>query len=268
MKKEEFCEVFGDINENYIHQARVSRKVRKTLWLKRGALAACLCLVVVASFMVPCLSNDTDHEKSPSSHIVTAPGFLTLTASAASLGDDTTIEFPSEETIIMQEGIEVPITYDWNPAMSSRPGIPLNLSAPGDQNTTFEVSVDGGELLLWEEDNTITHMSTPLHVENGTTIYWSSLSQSTSGSVETMEHSPAYMDIIIREDTTIVGYAVVKIELDNLDSATEHPYTYYATLVQSVSFPKVNGSYQNITCEYVRTEMEQLKSETTTPTVK
>ena len=268
MKKEDFCEVFGDINENYIQEARVNRKVRKPLWLKRGVLAACLCLIVVTSFIVPRLSNYTDHDKVPSSNIVTAPGFLTLTASAASLDDDTTIEFPSEETIIMQVGIEVPITYNWNPAMSSRPGIPLNLSAPGYQNTTFEVSVDGGELLLWEEDNTITHMSTPLYVENGTTIYWSSLSQSISGSVETMEGSRAYIDIIIRENTTIVGYAVVKIELDNLDSTTKNPYTYYATLVRSVSFPKVNGSYQNITYEYVRTEMEQLKSKTTTPTVK
>lgn len=261
MKKEDFCEVFGDINENYIQEARVNRRVRKTFWLKRGALAACLCLIVVTSFMVPRLSDYTDHDNSPSSNIVTAPGFLTLTASAASLDDDTTIEFPSEETIIMQEGIEVPITYNWNPAMSSRPGIPLNLSAPGYQNTTFEVSVDGGALLLWE-DNTVTHMSIPLYVENGTTIYWSSLSKSTSGSVETMENSRAYIDIIIREDTTIVGYAVVKIELDHSDATTEYPCTYYATLVKSVSFPKVNGSYQNITYEYVRMEMEQLKSET------
>ena len=160
--------------------------------------------------------------------------------------------------MIMQEGIEVPITYNWNPAMSSRPGIPLNLSAPGYQNTTFEVSVDGGELLLWE-DNTIKHLPTPFYVENGTTIYWSSLSQTASGSVEIMEDSQAYMDIIIREDTSIVGYAVVKIELD---SATECPCTYYATLVKSVSFPKVNGSYQNITYEYVRREMEQLKRKT------
>lgn len=262
MKKEDFCEVFGDINENYIQEARANRRVRKTLWLKRGALAACLCLIVVTSFVVPRLSDYAGHDKSPSSNIVTAPGVLTLTASAASLDEDTTIEFPSEETIIMQEGIEVPITYNWNPAMSSRPGIPLNLSAPGYQNTTFEVSVDGGELLLWEEDNTITHMSTPLYVENGTTIYWSTLSQSTSGSVETMEHSPAYIDIVILEDTTIVGYAVVKIELDHLDSTTKDPYTYYATLVKSISFPKVNGGYQNITYEYVRMEMEQLKSET------
>ena len=264
MKKEDFCEVFGDINENYIQEARVNPKVRKPLWLKRGALAACLCLVVVTSFMVPRLMNSTDHDKSPSSNILTAPGFLTLTASAASLDEDTTIESPSEETIIMQEGIEVPITYNWNPAMSSRPGIPLNLSAPGYQNTTFEVSVDGGELLLWE-DNTIKHLPTPFYVENGTTIYWSSLSQSTSGSVETMELSPAYIDIVILEDTTIVGYAVVKIELDHLDSTTKDPYTYYATLVKSVSFPKVNGSYQIITYEYVRMEMEQLESEPLCP---
>ena len=46
MKKEEFCEVLGDVNENYVKEARAVRKARKPGWMKWGAVAACLCLLV------------------------------------------------------------------------------------------------------------------------------------------------------------------------------------------------------------------------------
>lgn len=52
MRKEEFCEIFGDIHENYIKEAR-SAKVehRHIKWAKMGALAACVCLVVTGSLL-------------------------------------------------------------------------------------------------------------------------------------------------------------------------------------------------------------------------
>ena len=46
MKKEAFCEVLGDINENYVKEARAGRKAKKPSWMKWGAMAACLCLLV------------------------------------------------------------------------------------------------------------------------------------------------------------------------------------------------------------------------------
>ena len=46
MKKEAFCQVLGDINENYVKEARADRKAKKPGWMKWGAVAACLCLVV------------------------------------------------------------------------------------------------------------------------------------------------------------------------------------------------------------------------------
>lgn len=52
MRKEEFCEIFGDIHENHIQEAR-SAKVehRHIKWAKMGALAACVCLVVTGSLL-------------------------------------------------------------------------------------------------------------------------------------------------------------------------------------------------------------------------
>lgn len=46
MRKEEFAEAFGDINEKHIAEARADRKAKKPVWIKWGAMAACLCLVV------------------------------------------------------------------------------------------------------------------------------------------------------------------------------------------------------------------------------
>ena len=47
MKKETFCEILGDIDERYVKEARADRKVRKTVWVKWGAVAACLAAVAV-----------------------------------------------------------------------------------------------------------------------------------------------------------------------------------------------------------------------------
>ena len=58
MRKEEFCEVIGDINEDYVRGARECRKAKKPVWIKWGAMAACLCLVVVGAFVVPTLQGE------------------------------------------------------------------------------------------------------------------------------------------------------------------------------------------------------------------
>ena len=58
MRKEEFCEVIGDINEDYVRGAREYRKAKKPVWIKWGAMAACLCLVVVGAFVVPTLQGE------------------------------------------------------------------------------------------------------------------------------------------------------------------------------------------------------------------
>ena len=68
MKKEEFCEIFGDINEKYIKEARTHQKNKKFGWLKWGAMAACVCFMICA-FAIPRLfekpNNSTSGDLSP-----------------------------------------------------------------------------------------------------------------------------------------------------------------------------------------------------------
>jgi len=56
MKNGELYEVLGDINEKHVKEAREYRKTKKPIWLKWGAIAACL---VVALIVVPVLQNIT-----------------------------------------------------------------------------------------------------------------------------------------------------------------------------------------------------------------
>ena len=58
MKREKFCELLGEINENYVKEAETIKKAKKPVWVKWGAMAACLCLVVVGA-VLPMTNNDT-----------------------------------------------------------------------------------------------------------------------------------------------------------------------------------------------------------------
>jgi len=46
MTNEKLYEILGDINEKHVEEARGYRKIKKPVWLKWGAMAACLCLVL------------------------------------------------------------------------------------------------------------------------------------------------------------------------------------------------------------------------------
>jgi hypothetical protein len=58
MKKEEFAEVLGDINEDYIKEARKPKKNRISVWIKWVAVAACLAVVVAVAVFVPRKTTD------------------------------------------------------------------------------------------------------------------------------------------------------------------------------------------------------------------
>ena len=60
MKKEKLYEVLGDINEEYVNEAHMTAKKKsRPVWLKWGAMAACLALVVmVATVSLPMMSDN------------------------------------------------------------------------------------------------------------------------------------------------------------------------------------------------------------------
>ena len=244
MNTKKFSEAMGEIDDKYVEEAiryRATKKAKglSSKWIKRGAIAACLCVALVAGVLFKTSAPD----------VVIAPGFLTVTAYAAS----------SDEEITMQEGIELPTDYKWSLAMSSRPGLPLKLSTTEYDDLSFEVSVDGGTLLFWE-GNKITYLGSSFNTGNDTTVYWTNLSQTGENDFERYMGTTAYINIVIHEEENIVGYAVVEISTNDLEN--EPAQTYSIKLLKSISFPKVNGEYQKITAEYVAAEMEQIKSET------
>lgn len=244
MNTKKFSEAMGEIDDKYVEEAiryRATKKAKglSSKWIKRGAIAACLCVALVAGVLFKTSAPD----------VVIASGFLAVTAYAAS----------SDEEITMQEGIELPTDYKWSLAMSSRPGLPLKLSATEYDDLSFEVSVDGGTLLLWE-GNKITYLGSLFNTGNDTTVYWTNLSQTGENDFERYMGTTAYINIVIHEEENIVGYAVVEISTNDLEN--EPAQTYSIKLLKSISFPKVNGEYQKITAEYVAAEMEQIKSET------
>ena len=59
MTNEKLYEVLGDINEKHINEARAYHKAKKPGWVKWGAMAACLCLMICA-VAIPNLINNTD----------------------------------------------------------------------------------------------------------------------------------------------------------------------------------------------------------------
>ena len=75
MTKEAFCEVLSDINGRYVEEAGAGRKARKPVWLKWGAVAACLCIILISIFtFVPSTKFWTPEESSGN----TLPGALEL----------------------------------------------------------------------------------------------------------------------------------------------------------------------------------------------
>ena len=60
MKKEEFSELLGDINDNYIKEAHMKKSTSKNLWVKIGVAAACFGLVAAAIIALPNITAKND----------------------------------------------------------------------------------------------------------------------------------------------------------------------------------------------------------------
>ena len=232
-------DAIDQIREDYVLEARTPETGRRRRgWLRWGA-AACLCgVVLAAAVLMPWKSSGWQDA-----------GLLTITAYAAS----------TEESCPMEEGVELPLDYRWSPAMSSIPGLPLQLSYVGGGEAVFEVSADGGTFLLWT-DSQITDAGPSFRAENGTTLYWNSAAlridaQTGESSVETFAGKRAYVDILIRQEEAVVGYAVVEI---SREEAGEIPL-YAATLLKTELFRGDGGVTPEVTEEEVAREIAQVK---------
>jgi len=58
MRKEEFCEILGEINEKHIMDARKHHKYKKFIWLKWGSVAACVIISITCIATTIATVND------------------------------------------------------------------------------------------------------------------------------------------------------------------------------------------------------------------
>lgn len=217
-------------------------------WLR---LAACLAIIVGLCFgFWPA-----------DSEIVTAPGLLTVTVYA--MHEETLLE-----AIILDDGVDFLYSQKWHPGINIVPGLPISLDYATLNNTVYlDITVDGGSVFRSEisqalgfPDQSEYHeieVQTQFTSKNPVTIYWKAYAVLDDGSYLPAEDT-SYLDIVIYEGDAITGYAVIMIQ-KTYDVSSNLANGYYAALLESRYFPCVDGKYQDVTEEYVRSIIEEVK---------
>ena len=113
-------------------------------------------------------------------------------------------------------------------------------------NSKFEMHLDKGRFWGPEGQRYVTVCT----ANNGDTVRWEPFDP--DGSYENFEL--AYVDIIVRVDDNIVGYAVIKIT-----SFEDSIWNARAEVVKAVTFPKVDNQYQKVTQKQVEVKIQVAK---------
>ena len=69
MTTKEFSHALGDVSDKYVNESiNYTAAKKKNVWVKWGAMAACLCLVVVGAVTIPNLQNELPYEQEHPEH--------------------------------------------------------------------------------------------------------------------------------------------------------------------------------------------------------
>lgn len=81
-------------------------------------------------------------------------------------------------------------------------------------------------------------------VSSGSSVYWSNVFYDDENYMSTAQKDTIWLEFINRKDSHTIGYAVVKvIKIDEI--------RYEAEVMKSVTFPKSEGKYQDVTNEQI-----------------
>lgn len=164
-----------------------------------------------------------------------------------------TLTGKSMNEIELNDSVILPREADWTMATNVVPGLPLELSYP-DEYVNFTVRTSEGVLrnIINGESQFV---GKEVELPNNSTLYWNNLSDNKEAKI--LLNITSYIDIIIYANEHIIGYAVIKIF-----PVTEFTkgHVYSVKLLKSASFPQVDGEYQNITIDYIESEMIKIKT--------
>lgn len=118
MKKEEMFNIIGEVDEQKVAVAGMAMTARKKshpVWLKWGAIAACLCLVVVGA-VLPMMNNKTSTRHQEELTLTTHPLDEVPAVDEVEVVEVNGVQYvvcgKGEETILQECGIPTELTKD------------------------------------------------------------------------------------------------------------------------------------------------------------
>jgi hypothetical protein len=248
----------GSIPDEMLQETMTINKNTGRKWIIRAA--ACLALVI--GLLLTTMRGDNG--------VITGNGLLSLTVYATN-ADPFTIS--STDTV-------VPFSHTWQNSVSWAPGWPITLSINSEHyqsnDIRFEVTVDGGVYYVGSDGGTSIYpgyskpMPAQFSVPNNTTIFWSMWYTAEQSEHIQYEGEGAFTKIIVYDGDQIIGYTVLRFDRLTYGELNAEYYeqlglplgelasAYRLELLASVSFPKVDGQYQDVTLEYVNACMEKV----------
>ena len=249
------------IDEDLIDEAASPSRLHPARPILRVAAIAAVIALLMTALLWPTEEN-----------YVTGPGILIARAYAL---DEPMLS--EESSTVLEEGITLPLSYNWCRAISSVRGIPLDLSIDADElqgkDITFEIMVSDGSFYQSAHSHVEsiidgikqTYLGNSFRIGNQRRIYWDPGLLEIDDQTQEISYTPlsgnhAFANIIIRADKWIIGYAVIEFyEVDGLSG--EKGWYYNARMLKSVSFPQINGDFQRVSEKYIA-EQFQLIHET------
>lgn len=230
-------------------------------------VAACLAIIVGLLVGIPrFFPGNTD--------IVAGAGILSVKVFAMNAE---TNEIVSAE---LEAGIAVENTHYWPLIMNRYPGLPVFLSVETEEfpkdKITYDIRVDHGEYLDWGNTGVrVNSMGKAFSIPNDVRIYWT-LRDDVLLWDDGDKLDVVYTTITILCEDHIIGYALLRFDRaygrDVLNAypgladtwighEDEPAYAYWSNLIASVSFPKIDGKYQDISQNYVDECINKVKNE-------
>jgi hypothetical protein len=147
------------------------------------------------------------------------------------------IEDPEEPAVIeaAAELVELSVWHFTSGIMNNR----IKMIYP-DANAVFCCTVNEGRFNPWAAGSYVQEKN----VYSGETIYW----QASGADIE-----GAFVEIVLKKEENIIGYAVIEIY-------KRTGVTHEAVVLKSVLFPPVSGKYQDVSEEYVKAAIEEIKN--------
>lgn len=245
------------------------KKKERHIWVRAIACAAVLALLIGSVFFWP----------NSEGNYITGPGVLVVRAYET---DEP--ELSEENSVILQEGITVPMKYTHLPNVSllkNLLGLPFHFSIFEKEyenaEITFEIWLSGGDFenlyYLYEfsgkedcvdeyEVLRARYAGGHCTIKNNTKLWWKETGHIFDEQNRKVHHvepesDQVFVDIILRADEHIIGYAVIEI----MDIDGRGGFVYHTSMLKSVSFPKIEGEYQTVAEEYVKKQFQIVHSQ-------